>query len=285
LLCAFSCTSSATDQLLHEVKKIFLDPKSTMLINDATSAALKTVLDVVLGPQWDLTAPIIHEAPTIDAANNLPSAGADDDGRVDDIEENVKLLTSGTISDDEMVLKGQTLSDEVLRRYLEKIGIKPVKDRKNVEASRRPYVLWNKSRLIDACISKFGGKKSNYNSYDNNNLIHRLATYQSHPSNHRQTPNSRSPPAASNVRASLLQRIFASCFLPKLTAKGREYCKMGHTLELPFAWKLLQHSKEGLTKFQVEDIFHVGLVGKRGRPYAKESCDLITVISINGEKN
>ncbi len=62
-----------------------------------------------------------------------------------------------------------TLSEEVLRSYLEKIGIKPLKDRKkneekfknwlDVVASRRPYVLWNKSRLIDDCVSKFGGKK------------------------------------------------------------------------------------------------------------------------------
>ncbi len=62
-----------------------------------------------------------------------------------------------------------------MRSYLEKIGIKPVKDKKNsgkfknwldVEASRWPYALWNKNRLIDACTSKFGGKKSSYNGYD-----------------------------------------------------------------------------------------------------------------------
>ncbi len=59
---------------------------------------------------------------------------------------------------------------------------------------------------------------------------------------------------------------------------------MGHALELPFAKKLLQHSKEGLTKFQVEDIYRVGLVGKKGRPYAKASCDFIAVVNIDGEK-
>jgi hypothetical protein len=37
-------------------------------------------------------------------------------------------------------------------------------------------------------------KKSNYNSYDKNYLIHRLSTYQEHPNNHHQTPQSQELP-------------------------------------------------------------------------------------------
>jgi hypothetical protein len=63
-------------------------------------------------------------------------------------------------------------------------------------------------------------------------------------------------------------------------AKGKEYCKMGHDLEVPFAQKLLQHSKEGLTKFEVEDIYRVGLVGKRGSMHHN-----VVAVAINdGEK-
>ncbi len=72
--------------------------------------------------------------------------------------------------------------------------------------------------------------------------------------------------------------------MPRLTAKGRDYCKMGHALELPFARKLLQHSKEGLTKFEVERVYHVGLVSRRGRPSAKASFDFVAVANINGER-
>jgi hypothetical protein len=70
----------------------------------------------------------------------------------------------------------------------------------------------------------------------------------------------------------------------RLTAKGREYCKMGHALELPFARKLLQHSKEGLMTFEVERGYCVGLVSRRGRPSVKASCDFVAVTNINGER-
>ncbi len=66
----------------------------------------------------------------------------------------------------------------------------------------------------------------------------------------------------------------------KLTAKGKEYCKSGHQLELPFGKKLLKHSKEGITRFRVEKLFRVGLVGKNGEMYAKASTDFIGVAII-----
>ncbi len=59
---------------------------------------------------------------------------------------------------------------------------------------------------------------------------------------------------------------------------------MGHALELPFAQKLLQHSKEGLTLFIVENIYRVGMVAKQGMLYAKASCDFVAGVIIDGEK-
>jgi len=94
-------------------------------------AALKIVLDNVQGPKWDITANI-HEAllqqaptPTVIAANNvLQPAETDDAGGVDQIEVNVWLLTSGNTSNVELDLKAQisdhTMTEEVLRSYLEK---------------------------------------------------------------------------------------------------------------------------------------------------------------------
>jgi hypothetical protein len=140
--------------------------------------------------------------------------------------------------------------------------------------------------LIEECISKFGGKKSTYESSTNERLICRLATYQNDPSyialqNHRACfPQ---PEGVFLVRTSLLRQIVKSSFLPRLTAKGREFCKLGHDLEIPFARKLLQQSKEGLTKFTMEKIYRVGLVGKRDHLYAKASCDFIAGVIIKGE--
>lgn len=78
--------------------------------------------------------------------------------------------------------------------------------------------------------------------------------------------------------------IVKSSFLPRLTAKGKEFCKLGHELELPFARKLLQHSKEGLTIFDVEKIYRVSLVGKMNEMYVKALCDFVASAVIDGEK-
>ena len=114
-------------------------------------------------------------------------------------------------------------------------------------------------------------------------LIQRLSTYQSDPSYIARTLNPR-PEGFSLVQSSLLRMIVKSSFLPRLTAKGKEFCKLGHELELPFARKLLQHSKEGLTIFDVEKIYRVSLVGKMNEMYVKALCDFVASAVIDGEK-
>jgi len=59
---------------------------------------------------------------------------------------------------------------------------------------------------------------------------------------------------------------------------------MGHKLEVPFTKRLLDHSRMGLTKVNVEEIYHVGLVGKEGEAYAKASCNFITVAAVEQVK-
>jgi hypothetical protein len=78
--------------------------------------------------------------------------------------------------------------------------------------------------------------------------------------------------------------IVKSSFLPRLTAKGKEFCKLGHQLETPFTRKLLQHSKEGLSKFEVEKIYRVVFVGKSNEMFIKASCDFVAGAVIDGEK-
>jgi hypothetical protein len=59
---------------------------------------------------------------------------------------------------------------------------------------------------------------------------------------------------------------------------------MGHDLELLYAKQLLKHSKEGLTRFTVDKIYRVSLVGKREEIYSKASFDFIAVATVEGEK-
>ena len=70
--------------------------------------------------------------------------------------------------------------------------------------------------------------------------------------------------------------------MPRLSAKGKEFCKSGHQLERPFGEKLLKHSKEGITKFKVEELFRVGLVGRADAMYTKASTDFIGLAIIDG---
>ena len=80
----------------------------------------------------------------------------------------------------------------------------------------------------------------------------------------------------------LLTKIVESSTLPRLSAKGKEYCKTGHQLEIPLGKKLLKHSKENITIFKVEKLYRVGLVGKSDEMYAKASADFIGVACMEG---
>jgi hypothetical protein len=81
-----------------------------------------------------------------------------------------------------------------------------------------------------------------------------------------------------------LKQIIICSFTPTLTAKEKAYCKMGQDRELPYALKLLKHSKDGLTKFHVSQLYCVGLLGKCNAMYAKASCDFIAGAVIDGER-
>ncbi len=94
-----------------------------------------------------------------------------------------------------------------------------------VEPRRRPFALMTKNKLIDACINKFGGKKSLNEGSSNEELIHCLCTYQSNPSANSAPQTYRAdnnPPEASSVLTDMvLPQIVKSSFLPKLSAKGK----------------------------------------------------------------
>ncbi len=130
--------------------------------------------------------------------------------------------------------------EQVLKTYLEKIGIKSVKDRRknaekflkwlDVDPRRWPFVNLTKAKLIEACVSKFGGKKSSFEASSNGDIIQWLATYQTDPSNITQSAQN-SMPQGTSINSSLLMKIINSSFLPKLSAKGKEYSKMGYHLQ------------------------------------------------------
>jgi hypothetical protein len=206
LMRMFSCTSSTSDKLLNETKKMALDSKLCKLIDEDTAISLETILNVVYGVRWDRnqensspsessnTSP---EQEVEQEVNDPSNSEAGVEGR-EDIAMNVQLLMSGEALKTglEDRVKSQvmenTMTDDVLKAYLEKIGSKPMKERKKNlekmkkwlenEPQKRPYVNMSKAKLIEACMSKFGGKKSTYEYCGNKELIQRLITYQNDPS-------------------------------------------------------------------------------------------------------
>jgi hypothetical protein len=109
-----------------------------------------------------------------------------------------------------------------------------------------------KGKLIDKCIAKFGGKKSSYENSDMKSPIQRLSTYQTDPT-YIALQNGRVHDAESMsnsfLHTSFLKQIVKSSFLPKLIAKGKEYCKMGHNLELQICTKASSAFKGGTRHF------------------------------------
>jgi len=74
-------------------------------------------------------------------------------------------------------ISSNMMTEGLLRAYLEKIGVKAVREQKknldtfkkwlDTESVKRPYLNLTKSKLIEEFIRKFGGKKSTYESYNN----------------------------------------------------------------------------------------------------------------------
>ena len=144
------------------------------------------------------------------------------------------------------------------------------------------------------CANKFGGAKKNFASEGKDELISRLAAANGTPGSAAAPLYSR-PGKRSNLNPSaggsegnlfflLLKQVIESSFLPKLSAKGKEYCKMGQDLEIPFVKQLSKHSDKGITKFTIKSIYRVGLVAREGEMHVKASCDFIAGAIVNGEE-
>jgi hypothetical protein len=138
--------------LLAEAKKIVLDDESNSIIIDgATRGALTIVLTMIYGEGWDRSVnpattslslnPSVPPPPSelsAEPSNAHSPVENNADHEEDEIENNVLILTSGEALDMEEIVKsqimGEIMIDGVVNHYLEKIGIKPVKDkRKNAE--------------------------------------------------------------------------------------------------------------------------------------------------------
>ena len=82
----------------------------------------------------------------------------------------------------------------------------------------------------------------------------------------------------------LLGVIMQSSFMPRLTGTNLEYCRLGHRLEGPLAREILKMAQAKKTIFPIDRLYEAGLVAKQGKPFIKDSADLLASSFINGKQ-
>ena len=139
----------------------------------------------------------------------------------------------------------------------------------------RLYLGYSKSSLETLLVSK--GLTSKKKTVDG--MIETLALH------HEQLPSVDSD-ASGGVLKKVLKIILERSFQQRLKGESREYCSLGHTLELPilkaFDQEVLDAQQEGswhpLNGLRLFSGYSCGLVAKEGCPYAKDSVDFLLTV-------
>jgi len=84
----------------------------------------------------------------------------------------------------------------------------------------------------------------------------------------------------SDISRKIMQTLLVNSFMKPLTSEAREHCKMGHKLELPIgkSWMDDFNNKKKLEGYKILSLHKVGLVAKKGSPWAKDSIDFVACI-------
>jgi hypothetical protein len=286
---------SSQEDIAPEVPENQQPPQSDST-NDAEDSILSSALAASANAEDpDYIPPAAFTASTTASTN--PTAATSPICAEESVEQLLSFLSVSQPQD--FSRRVATMTDVILKTLLERAGLKPfVTRQKNVELmkqwigeslQRRPYFHQTKPQLIAICVNRFGESTRSYTKQGKEELIQLLASRHSHEPRVRENASTQPPQgrgssnvAGNSMRIQLLTKIVESSTLPRLSAKGKEYCKTGHQLEIPLGKKLLKHSKENITIFQVEKLYRVGLVGKSDEMYAKASADFIGVACMEG---
>ena len=82
------------------------------------------------------------------------------------------------------------------------------------------------------------------------------------------------------IRQEVIKAMLERSFMRPLKGKSRDYCKMGHKLELPIGidWMKDVNEKKIFPGFSIVSLHKVGLVSKKNQPWAKDSIDFIAFV-------
>jgi hypothetical protein len=90
--------------------------------------------------------------------------------------------------------------------------------------------------------------------------------------------NGRDTPVTS--KEATIRALLEKSFLPHQKGKNREYCSLGHRLEVPIlrGWVRCLPEARQYRDIQVRGAYAAGLAAKKGSPWAKDSIDFILVV-------
>ena len=86
---------------------------------------------------------------------------------------------------------------------------------------------------------------------------------------------------ATPAKEAAIRAILEKSFLPHQKGKAREYCSLGHKLEIPILknWVHLTGGEEAsFSEISVEGAFTAGLAAKKDAAYAKDSVDFVLAV-------
>ena len=95
-----------------------------------------------------------------------------------------------------------------------------------------------------------------------------------------QTTNASNDEQVTAIAKEITKAMLLNSFMKPLKGISREYCRMGHKLELPIGldWMKDLNNKKLFTGFQIISLHKVGLVEKKNCPWAKDSIDFIAFV-------
>lgn len=173
-------------------------------------------------------------------------------------------------------LEQNELSPASMKTYIQELGGKPASKVADLKAqleswihaspSQRPYVLRDVKDLIAEAKQRMNYKAGK--KVERDTVIAALI---------REDEQSGRFSKEDSLRLSLLERLLQSTYLPKLSGRGKEYCKRGHELEPVLAAKLQRDSDEGTTPYKLLSIFSPGNVRHRDRRYVSDTIDFLSV--------
>ena len=93
---------------------------------------------------------------------------------------------------------------------------------------------------------------------------------------------------SATINQEVVKAVLERSFMKPLKGSNKEHCQMGHKLELPIALDWIKDVNENHAfpgfNFTIISLHKVGLVGKKGCPWAKDSLDFLGLIH-NEEKD